>query len=270
MKKYRAITYLRKVEPVEVQKETEKFVVLANGRKESKITENVGYFDTWKEAKAFMIDRVKTNIQQYARYIKRENEELAKIEALKEERIMALVDEIKAAVPVSFGYIDISWGLFHYEQKTTQTQISAHASVTCYIQVDSERVQRFAEPEAVMTFTLVHEFMHYIHAKAAIFPKLWSDVGAHSFFDRVSVAEFVDELKDMDGFCKKKSHSILGHDSVLSPDIREQIANLGTCLYLWTAETAEAFPLCSARFIELLVAGYYGDEARNVLRSVLD
>lgn len=84
MKKFR--TWHDQIEEIEVIRETEKFVVVPSGlkgeRRDAKRSEYTNYFDTWQEAKDFLIDREKTAIIKLVDEVKRHQETLQKIEEL--------------------------------------------------------------------------------------------------------------------------------------------------------------------------------------------
>jgi len=70
MKKYLARPYGKLIWPVEVERETEKCVWIG-GRRSAKRTSRVGYFDTFKDAKAFLL-RMATHDYEIARYYRLE------------------------------------------------------------------------------------------------------------------------------------------------------------------------------------------------------
>jgi hypothetical protein len=84
MKKYRT-WYDTKIEEVEVLRETKNCVFIASnyysktGMKASKRSEGPCYFDTWQEAKDFLIDREKSAIIKLVDEVKRRQETLQKI-----------------------------------------------------------------------------------------------------------------------------------------------------------------------------------------------
>lgn len=55
MIKYKADTSFNTIKPAEVARETQKQVVLKNGRKESKSTAYYSYFDEWQHAKDYLV-----------------------------------------------------------------------------------------------------------------------------------------------------------------------------------------------------------------------
>lgn len=66
--KYRAVTYSRKIEVVNIERESDKCVWLKpyENRKEQrelKISESVGYFDTWEEAREFLLKMADIKVQ---------------------------------------------------------------------------------------------------------------------------------------------------------------------------------------------------------------
>jgi vacuolar-type H+-ATPase catalytic subunit A/Vma1 len=88
MKKFRT-WYNDKIEEIEVIRETERFVVVHAGlsreRREARSSDNgSNYFDTYQEAKEFLIDREKDAIQGHQNDIKRHQETLQKIKDMKQ------------------------------------------------------------------------------------------------------------------------------------------------------------------------------------------
>lgn len=93
MIKYRAWPAILEIKPVEILRETDKMVVIAspdcifykNGeRRELKETENYAYFDTFREAKDFLIDQEEDAIVGHLNDVKRHQEKLKKIEEMQE------------------------------------------------------------------------------------------------------------------------------------------------------------------------------------------
>lgn len=62
--KYHAMEYLNKIEKVEIEKETDKFVII-KGRRSQKISENEGYFNSFEEARMFLFNYAKIKIDVY-------------------------------------------------------------------------------------------------------------------------------------------------------------------------------------------------------------
>lgn len=92
MKKYLARTYMEKIELVEIIRETESSVFLscgaawANGgaRREAKVSEFQGYFDTFTEARRFLLEIEEGKIATLTRELARRQENVRKIEEMTE------------------------------------------------------------------------------------------------------------------------------------------------------------------------------------------
>ena len=90
MIKYRT-SWRTEIEKIEVVRETAKFYVLMASnprhpeRREAKSSDWQNYFDTFKEAKQFLIDRLKTKIKKYELNIEYVEEELKEAEALEDK-----------------------------------------------------------------------------------------------------------------------------------------------------------------------------------------
>jgi hypothetical protein len=83
MKKFR--TWYDRIEDVEVIHETAKFVTEADGQRWAKRNDDFrNYFDTWQEAKDFLIDREKDAIIKLTTEIKQRQETLQKIEEMQQ------------------------------------------------------------------------------------------------------------------------------------------------------------------------------------------
>lgn len=92
MKKYR--TSYGEIEEIDVLRETEKCVIIQTGdgifykngeRRDMKRTEHsYNYFDTWQEARQFLIDRENTVIADLEKQIAAHRATLQKIEAMKQ------------------------------------------------------------------------------------------------------------------------------------------------------------------------------------------
>jgi len=87
MKKFRN-RYDHEIEEIEVISETEKYVTLeavafdGKHRREMKRSNYMNYFDTWQEAKDFLVDREKEAIGKLERQIAQHVATLAKIEEM--------------------------------------------------------------------------------------------------------------------------------------------------------------------------------------------
>ena len=65
--KYYAVVWnLTEIFKVKVIKETKKFVVLNPKHKDSKLTKAYGYFDSWEDARSFLLDRLEEKVKQYS------------------------------------------------------------------------------------------------------------------------------------------------------------------------------------------------------------
>ena len=62
MIKYKAVSYLWKIEPIEIVKETEKTIFLIGGRKERKASELVSWHDTWEGARQALLSRAEGDV----------------------------------------------------------------------------------------------------------------------------------------------------------------------------------------------------------------
>jgi len=83
MKKMFRTWYDTSIEEVEVIRETAKFVVLVDLQRWAKRSDDhYNFFDTWAEARQFLIDREKTAISGLAKKIQEHAETLKKIEAM--------------------------------------------------------------------------------------------------------------------------------------------------------------------------------------------
>lgn len=91
MKKYFALTWTAQTGTVEIVRETETSVYIAchepwaNGaRREAKISDGRGYFDTWKEARDFLILHEATKIAALTDELARRQGNVRKIEEMTE------------------------------------------------------------------------------------------------------------------------------------------------------------------------------------------
>lgn len=81
MKKFR--TWDTEIEEIEVKKETHQYVTEADGQRWLKRNDNFrSYFDTFQDAKAFLIDREKSAIVDLLRQIAKHEEMLREIEEM--------------------------------------------------------------------------------------------------------------------------------------------------------------------------------------------
>lgn len=82
MKKFRT-WYDTRIDEVEVIKETAQYVTEADGQRWSKRNADFrNYFDTWSEARQFLIDREQANIDGLEKRIAHHKETLQKIEEM--------------------------------------------------------------------------------------------------------------------------------------------------------------------------------------------
>ena len=84
MKKMYSTWYDARIEEVEVIRETAKFVTLVDSQRWAKRSDDhYNFFDTWSEARQFLIDREKTAIIRLLAEVKQHQETLEKIEAMR-------------------------------------------------------------------------------------------------------------------------------------------------------------------------------------------
>jgi len=84
MVKFRCFSAGYKIEEIEILGETEHFVKLTNGRKDAKRSGAYNYFDTFQEAKDFLIDVAENKVRSLRLALERANGELGQIKGLKE------------------------------------------------------------------------------------------------------------------------------------------------------------------------------------------
>jgi uncharacterized protein YciI len=86
MKKYR--TWFNDIEEIEIIRETEQCVFVpsmaykSNERREAKRSDHVNYFNTWKEAHQFLLDRENVAIKGCERQIAQHRETLKKLQEM--------------------------------------------------------------------------------------------------------------------------------------------------------------------------------------------
>lgn len=73
------------IQEIEIQKETEKMVVLMNGRRELKESSYEQYFDSWDEAKQYLIRRAETRLTAARSNLQSAQDELGNIKGLKQK-----------------------------------------------------------------------------------------------------------------------------------------------------------------------------------------
>ena len=78
------VTKFNRVEKVEVAGETDHFVKLLNGRKEAKKTDWSSYFDSFDDAKSFLLDKAQKRVDSLRRQLETANGELGQIKGIKE------------------------------------------------------------------------------------------------------------------------------------------------------------------------------------------
>jgi hypothetical protein len=71
----------------EFVRETDKFLVRSNGFRDAKETSYSAYFDTLEQAKAFLVSRCKSKIQQYEQSIQTLKADISACETIKEEDV---------------------------------------------------------------------------------------------------------------------------------------------------------------------------------------
>ena len=76
MIKYKAVSYLWKIEPIEIMKETEKTIFLIGGLKERKVSEWGSWHDTWEDARQFLLKEAEKNAESLRLQLERANGKL--------------------------------------------------------------------------------------------------------------------------------------------------------------------------------------------------
>ncbi len=84
MIKFKASTIGNRIEKVEVVGETECFVKLPNGRKDAKRSEWQNYFDSFDDAKNYLIDKAQKRVDSLRTQLESANGELGQIKGIKE------------------------------------------------------------------------------------------------------------------------------------------------------------------------------------------
>jgi hypothetical protein len=86
--KYRT-WYDGKIEKVEIERETAKFVIFQDGKRYAKMTDDFYcFFDTFTEAKEHLISKVNTEIFNHMNKVNRLKDWVKKIEAIQEHPIL--------------------------------------------------------------------------------------------------------------------------------------------------------------------------------------
>lgn len=82
--------WLGRIERIEIIKESAKTVTLKSGisgeRRSAKLSEDRGYFDTYQEAKQFLIDQATADLKQLYDQVDRLETKLAKIKEMQEQK----------------------------------------------------------------------------------------------------------------------------------------------------------------------------------------
>ena len=84
MKKFRCFSAGSKIEEIEILGQTDFFVKLPNGRKDAKRSSGFNYFDTFQEAKDFLIGVAENKVRSLRLQLERANGELGQIKGIKE------------------------------------------------------------------------------------------------------------------------------------------------------------------------------------------
>jgi|GEM_PF-5542877 len=74
--------YFGQIFEVQIERETPSFYIISGGTKEKKQTYWYAYFDTFAEAKAYLVLRSLAEIELTEKHLAAEREKLAKVEAL--------------------------------------------------------------------------------------------------------------------------------------------------------------------------------------------
>ena len=94
MKKYKTESYSSKITEVEFVRETGSFITVreidwdkkTRERREKKISSYSKYHDTWLDAKQFLLERHRNEIQRLGARIQAERSELEKIDSMKQPK----------------------------------------------------------------------------------------------------------------------------------------------------------------------------------------
>lgn len=78
--------FLDRIRPIEIVGTTEKMIILPNGRKRSKVGNYGMYFETWQEAKEFLVARTKGSLQAAENYLHAAQKQLEEVEQLTEPK----------------------------------------------------------------------------------------------------------------------------------------------------------------------------------------
>lgn len=78
------VTKFNKIEKITVAGETEFFVKLENGRKEAKRSDWCNYFDSFDEAKVYLVEKADQRVKSLRLSLEKANGELGQIKGIKE------------------------------------------------------------------------------------------------------------------------------------------------------------------------------------------
>lgn len=78
--------FLDRISPIEIVGTTEKMIILPNGRKRGKVGNYGRYFETWQEAKEFLVARTKRSLQTAENYLRAAQKQLEEVEQLTEPK----------------------------------------------------------------------------------------------------------------------------------------------------------------------------------------
>jgi hypothetical protein len=76
--------YNENIEKIEITSETEQYVIFENGRRDKKMTQWACYFNTWKSAYDYILDRKLKHVQSAEEHLSCLKDELERIKKLKE------------------------------------------------------------------------------------------------------------------------------------------------------------------------------------------
>jgi len=74
-----------RIKKIEIERETDHFVFLKDGRREAKVANYVSYFNTFEEAKEHIINKAKGKVRHYEHQLQNAKEDLDDANALTEE-----------------------------------------------------------------------------------------------------------------------------------------------------------------------------------------
>lgn len=82
MLKYKTGGFVKPIEPVEIERETDKCVYI-RGCRHAKLTDYYAFHDTWDEAKAYLMSKAEDSVFNARRNLERANSHLGNIKGLK-------------------------------------------------------------------------------------------------------------------------------------------------------------------------------------------